>query len=395
MRLRWTAAGIAQDLVGTVTQSSGHTINGYGAISANLTNKGLVNANAVNNTLFVNGASMSNSATMEATTGVLVFTSGVAVTNAGGVISANGNNVYLTGATITGGTLNSPSGEVEAINSTSNTLNGVTNNGQFGIQGASNISTTGTTTNNGTITINTNSSASSTLSAGGPLAGTGTVAINGGGLLAFSTGVGASTLGGLTIANGGQLDVKNNHIFIDYGSGPDPIASIAALLKSGFNGGAWNGSTGIITTAPLVSGGLTYGLGYADAADSEDGATGLPSGNIEIKYTLLGDADLNGIVNGIDFGILAANFNKGVTGWDEGDFDYNNIVNGLDFGDLAANFNKGAAGTAVAGGSALDDPALVAFAEANGLMADVPEPTMIGLGAVMAAGMLARRRRRH
>ena len=108
-------------------------------------------------------------------------------------------------------------------------------------------------------------------------------------------------------------------------------------------------------------------------------ATGLASGTIEIKYTLLGDADLNGIVNGIDFGILASNFNKGVTGWDEGDFDYNGIVNGLDFGDLAANFNKGAAGAdAVA--------ALDAFAAANGLMADVPEPVS---GAAMILGTMA------
>ena len=61
-----------------------------------------------------------------------------------------------------------------------------------------------------------------------------------------------------------------------------------------------------------------------------------------IKYTLLGDADLNGIVNGIDFGILSANFNKGVTAWDQGDFNYDGIVNGIDFGELSANFNRGA-----------------------------------------------------
>ena len=62
---------------------------------------------------------------------------------------------------------------------------------------------------------------------------------------------------------------------------------------------------------------------------------------IEIKYVLNGDTDLNGIVNGIDFGTLAANFNKGYSAWDQGDFEYQGFVNGIDFGDLAQNFNKG------------------------------------------------------
>jgi hypothetical protein len=107
---------------------------------------------------------------------------------------------------------------------------------------------------------------------------------------------------------------------------------------------------------------------------------------------LLGDADLNGIVNGTDFAILAANFNKDVPGWDQGDFDYNNIVNGSDFADLASNFNKGASGGSV-GVPAWDDPALVAFAEANGLMADVPEPGALGFLMVGAMGILTRRQR--
>ena len=197
----------------------------------------------------------------------------------------------------------------------------------------------------------------------------------------------AITLGSLNITGTSQLDITNNHIIINYGSNPDPISSIAALLAAGYNGGAWNGTGGIITSAPLVVGGLTYGIGYADGADAQHAATGLASGTIEIAYTLLGDADLNGIVNGIDFGILAANFNKGITGWDEGDFDYNNIVNGLDFGDLAANFNKGDAGAA-------DVAALDAFAAANGLLADVPEPATMGLLLVGSAGLLSRRRKR-
>jgi hypothetical protein len=118
---------------------------------------------------------------------------------------------------------------------------------------------------------------------------------------------------------------------------------------------------------------------------------GSAPGSLGITYQLLGDADLNGIVNGTDFGILAANFNKGVTGWDQGDFDYTNIVNGIDFGDLAANFN--------AGPSNSDSLAAIeGFAQANGLEADVaaavPEPAStasIALVGILALAVVPRR----
>ena len=132
-------------------------------------------------------------------------------------------------------------------------------------------------------------------------------------------------------------------------------------------------------------------LGYADAADPGNPLASPPE-RLKSNTHCQGDVDLNGIVNGIDFGILAANFNKGVSRWDQGDFNYDGIVNGVDFGELASNFNKGASGAAV-GAPAYDDPAIVAFAQANSLMADVPEPRAFGLLGVATAGLLRRRRR--
>jgi hypothetical protein len=147
------------------------------------------------------------------------------------------------------------------------------------------------------------------------------------------------TLTSLTVGATGALDVANNVVVINYAGQSDPITTIAGYLKSGFNNGTWNGPGINSSKANLNS--ASYGLGYADSADPGNPAA-LASQTIEIEYTLIGDADLNGVVNGIDFGLLAANFNLSVTGWDNGDFDYNGIVNGLDFTALSANFNKGA-----------------------------------------------------
>jgi hypothetical protein len=187
----------------------------------------------------------------------------------------------------------------------------------------------------------------------------------------------------LSVTGSGTLDITNNHIIIDYGSGPDPIASIAAMIASAYNSNAWTGP-GITSSTVKVNRG-SYGIGYADSADPGNPA-GLASGQIEISYTLLGDANLDGAVNGSDFAILATNFNKAVSGWDQGDFNYDGAANGSDFAALAGNFNKGASQSA-------DLAAVEAFASANGLQASVPEPASLGVLLVGSTGLLARRRR--
>jgi hypothetical protein len=152
-------------------------------------------------------------------------------------------------------------------------------------------------------------------------------------------------LGALSIFTGGSLDLADNTLLINYGAGLDPIASISGWITSGFNGVAWNG-TGIFSSVAAANSG-SYGIGYADSADPGNPA-GLASNQVEVMYTLLGDANLDGKVNGADFAILSTNFNGAVPGWDAGDFNYDFKANGADFALLAGNFNKGVSLPAVA-----------------------------------------------
>jgi hypothetical protein len=216
------------------------------------------------------------------------------------------------------------------------------------------------------------------------------LSVSSNGMLTISPNSPASNiLDSLQISGSGDLNIGNNALLINYGAGPDPIASIQSWIASGYAGGSWTGS-GIMSTAAQSNSG-SYGIGYADSADKGNPAN-LPSGMIEIMYTLLGDANLDGKVNGADFAIMAANFNQGGKSWDQGDFNYDFNVNGADFTLLAKNFNQSATQSAA---GAADLAALDAFAAANGInLAGVPEPATTVLLTLGALSALARRRRR-
>ena len=223
--------------------------------------------------------------------------------------------------------------------------------------------------------------------------GAGSIAITGG-TTSLAVGSGGSSVGALTISGTGAFGFVNNHLYINYASGSDPISAIIGYIKSGYNGGGWNGPGIMSSAAQMKVNGLAYGVGFADSADLNNPASLAATGQIELKYTLLGDANLDGIVNAADFTILAANFNQPVTSWDQGDFNYDGLVNAADFTDLAANFNQSASNAAVSAG---DVAALDAFATANGLSlptSSVPEPASMGLLTLGAIGIFARCRRR-
>ena len=179
---------------------------------------------------------------------------------------------------------------------------------------------------------------------------------------------------------------SNDEMDISYVHGTDPAvgADIRNYLISGFNGGGWNSSG---TVSPVA------------IADGMDGlVSGLSSGAVEVKYSLIGDASLDGTVTGSDFTILVGNLGKAASGWDQGNFNYGTGTNFSDFQLLAANFNNS---------TSLDSAELNAMNQFAGSFGDsliansdgegftiVPEPASVGMLGMMATGLLGRRRRK-
>jgi len=166
-------------------------------------------------------------------------------------------------------------------------------------------------------------------------------------------------------------------------------------LTSGYNGGSWNGPGIMSTDSQTLSNGLAYALGVADYAQAPGFVPGLSSNQIEIKYTLVGDLDLNSFVNGIDFARLAQNFNDFDTNWVDGNLIYgSSIINGIDFSQLAKNFGHIATTGASVTLSAADWAVFDAFEADHGVGAAVPEPASAAIFALSGAALLARRRKR-
>ncbi len=193
-----------------------------------------------------------------------------------------------------------------------------------------------------------------------------------------------NVLGSLTILGTGTLNITNNKLFIDYGKGPDPIASIQQWIHNGYYDVP--GTPSIISSAVATDdalSGLSYGIGYADGADGA--VAGLPSGEIEIIFTLLGDSNLDGTVNAEDFTPFSHNLGQSGTMWDDGDFNYDGTVNAEDFTLFSHNIGQSATLAAQAG----------ALEVADGVnMANVPEPASAGMMMVTAGLGIFRRRRR-
>jgi autotransporter-associated beta strand protein len=166
-------------------------------------------------------------------------------------------------------------------------------------------------------------------------------------------------------------------------------SGVSGMIQRSYNFAAWNGA-GLTSSAAALTGGLTT-LGVGDAGDllglgetetaTWSGET-ITGASTLVMYTYAGDANLDGVINGGDYGVID-NFVQvpGADGYANGDFNYDGVVDGGDYGVIDNNIQAQGPALPMSGAAGL-----------SGVTA-IPEPSAFGLTILGSAGLLRRRRR--
>jgi autotransporter-associated beta strand protein len=158
--------------------------------------------------------------------------------------------------------------------------------------------------------------------------------------------------GGSSSLTSGTLDLKNNALIVN---DPNEASSIIAAV---YNAADFNPNTGSnqwdqagITSSSALANAGTYALGSLTGTELTNlGSTtfqGLPvTGNSTVvAYTLIGDTELRGTVDGTDYNNVLANYDT-AGDWSQGNFYNESIVSGDDYNAVLNAYDVAAAGGA-------------------------------------------------
>jgi autotransporter-associated beta strand protein len=199
----------------------------------------------------------------------------------------------------------------------------------------------------------------------------------------------------ITTTGTGKFDITNNALVIKNST----LATATSQIVQGYNNGDFLGA-GITSSTAANDPNFLTAIGYAANIDAAyvtfEGVGGLDDGDVLVKYTYYGDADLTGSVDLDDFNLFLAGYQDPANvpqTWIYGDFDYTGSVDLDDFNlFLAAYQANGAPLSALAGLVGESDLSVADQQTMLSAIAAVPEPT--GLALLTAAGMFAAGQRR-
>lgn len=207
--------------------------------------------------------------------------------------------------------------------------------------------------------------------------------------LDIQTGTLKLTAGGTTastvtsLSSTGKLDLTDNKLVVLNGTAGtwngSSYSGIAGLVRSGRNGGNWNGP-GIITSMTAATSQTTT-LAVAltsEISKTTFGNVSVAPADVLVMYTYTGDANLSGKIDADDYFAIDSNLSKSgaVFGFSKGDFNYDGLINGDDYFLIDSAF-------------ASQGPA---FSSAS--VAAVPEPSLLAVLPLAGFAIAGRRRRR-
>jgi hypothetical protein len=140
-----------------------------------------------------------------------------------------------------------------------------------------------------------------------------------------------------------------------------------------------------LTTIGITTGAARAGLGPTDT--DAFGSQTYTGASTLAMYTYAGDANLDGLIDGGDYGIIDNNVTvAGASGYYNGDFNYDGVIDGGDYGIIDNNIYAQGAPFPVSG-------VVAGGATVSGVTA-VPEPSACGFAIFAAAAAASMRRRR-
>jgi len=204
-------------------------------------------------------------------------------------------------------------------------------------------------------------------------------------------------LNNLSVSPSATLDITDNDMIIKYSGGVPHVPtaaldSIKHLVNTGYNNGTWTGAG--LTSSTAVSNPIRLGIGYAQNdmlfapyntfAGEALVINGVPVPAVLVKFTYLGDMNLDGVVDDNDvaaFGLFYDGGAKNTHYWNEGDiFGYDGRIDDNDVSIFGLTYGAGyppnGSPLAAGGPTAVPEPATLA---------------LVGLGALAFLGRRTRK----